>query len=128
MAAIDESVGDPADAGYRRATARLLAVCLDQALHELVDIARLGQVALVQQVAQLGLGQTLVALAGLVMGVPGCLRALRACSFSACSACSRAVCSALPACSCAKSRADSACSRTRPPTGSACSRTAPGRR
>src|SRR6201986_4770614 len=92
--------------GTGERAARLLAVCLDQALHELVDIARLGQVALVQQVAQLGLGQTLVALAGLVMGVPGCLRALRACS-------------------CAKSRADSACSRTRPPTDSACSRTAP---
>jgi hypothetical protein len=30
-------------------------------------------VALVQQVAQLGLGQALVALAGLVMGVPGLL-------------------------------------------------------
>src|SRR5580704_12955161 len=51
----------------------LLAVRLDQALHEFVDGARLGQVALVQQVAQLGLGQALIALAGLVMGVPGLL-------------------------------------------------------
>jgi hypothetical protein len=34
-------------------TAGLLAVGLDQALHELVDVAGLGQVALVQQVAQL---------------------------------------------------------------------------
>src|SRR5271170_4233318 len=49
----------------------LLAVCLDQALHELVDGAGLGQVAVVQLVAQLGLGQALVALAGLVMGVLG---------------------------------------------------------
>src|SRR5580693_5804145 len=55
------------------AAAWLLAVCLDQALHELVDVARLGQVALVQQVAQLGLGQALIAFAGLVMGVPGLL-------------------------------------------------------
>jgi hypothetical protein len=32
-----------------------LAICLDQALDELVGVARLGQVAPVQQVAQLGL-------------------------------------------------------------------------
>src|SRR5580704_5092932 len=51
----------------------LLAVCLDQALHELIDVARLGQVALTKLVAQLGLGQAFVALAGLVMGVPGLL-------------------------------------------------------
>src|SRR5437660_2395765 len=58
---------------WRSGQRGLLAVCFDQALHELVDVARLGQLALVQQVAQLGLGQALVALAGLVMGVPGLL-------------------------------------------------------
>src|SRR5438034_548906 len=51
----------------------LLAVCLDQALGEVVDGARLGQVPLGEPVAQLGLGQALVALAGLVMGLPGLL-------------------------------------------------------
>jgi hypothetical protein len=76
----------------------LLAVCLDQALDELVDVARLGQLPFGQLAAQLGLGQALVALAGPVMSLPG-LPALgeaasRACSFSACSACSRAVRSA----------------------------------
>jgi hypothetical protein len=44
-------------AGYRRLVAGVIAVCLDQALYELVDVAGLGQAALVQQVAQLGLGQ-----------------------------------------------------------------------
>ena len=68
----------PRDPVYRRLSVAerargLLAVCLDQALHEFVDVARLGQVALVQLIAQLGLGQALVALAGLVVGVPGLL-------------------------------------------------------
>jgi hypothetical protein len=43
----------------------LLAVCLDQTLDEFVDVARLRQVAPAQHVAPLGLGQALVALAGL---------------------------------------------------------------
>src|SRR5450631_1740744 len=51
----------------------LLAVSLDQALEELVDVAGLGQVARGELVAQLGLGLALVALAGLVMGLPGLL-------------------------------------------------------
>jgi hypothetical protein len=51
----------------------LLAACLDQPLDELVDVARLGQVPLGELVAQLGLGQALLALAGLVMGLPGLL-------------------------------------------------------
>ena len=45
----------------------LIAVCLDQALGELVHVARLGQAPLGELVAQLGLGQALVALAGLVI-------------------------------------------------------------
>ena len=49
----------------------LLAVCVDQALDELVDVARLGQLPFGQLVAQLGLGEALVALAGLVMSLPG---------------------------------------------------------
>ena len=54
----------------------LPAVCLDQALDELVDGAGLGQVTLVQQVAQLGLGLALVALAGLLVSLPvGCQKA-----------------------------------------------------
>jgi hypothetical protein len=49
----------------------LLVVCLDQALDELVDVARLGQVTPVQLVAQLGLGQALVPLACPLMSLPG---------------------------------------------------------
>src|SRR5690348_4647414 len=49
----------------------LLAVCLDQALDELVDVARLGQLPFGQLVAQLGLGEAFVALAGLVVSLPG---------------------------------------------------------
>ena len=51
----------------------LLAVYLGQALDELVEVARLGQVPFGQLAAQLGLGQVLVALAGLVMSPPGLL-------------------------------------------------------
>jgi hypothetical protein len=43
----------------------LLAVCLYQALDELVDVARLGQLPFGQLAAQLGLDQALVALADL---------------------------------------------------------------
>src|ERR1700733_15627644 len=50
---------------------RLLAVVrLDEPLDELVDVARLGQATLGQQVAELGLGQALVALAGHRLSLP----------------------------------------------------------
>jgi len=52
-------------------TGFLLAVCLDQALDELLDVARLGQLPFGQLVAQLGLGEALVSLASLVMSLPG---------------------------------------------------------
>src|ERR1700760_3244961 len=68
----------PSSAGYRHHrydgwTAVLLAVRLDQALDELVDGAGLGEVALLELVAQLGLGLALVPLAGLVVSAPGLL-------------------------------------------------------
>ena len=104
----------------------LLAVCLDQALDQLVDVARLGQLPSGQPVAQLGLGEALVALAGLVMSLPGLLAlgeaGLASRSFSACSACCGR--SARPTRPChARCRGDSALSRTRLPTDSARSRT-----
>jgi hypothetical protein len=51
----------------------LLAVCLDQAL-VLVGVARLGQVPRGEMVAQLGLGQALVALAALSWACLACSR------------------------------------------------------
>jgi hypothetical protein len=51
----------------------LPAVGLDEALDEFVDVARLGQVPLGQQVAQFGLGQAFVALAGPCVSLPGVL-------------------------------------------------------
>jgi len=51
----------------------LPAVCLDQALDELVDVASLGKVPLGQQVAELGLGQAFVARAGPCVDLPGVL-------------------------------------------------------
>jgi hypothetical protein len=47
-------------------TVSLPVVCLDEALDELVYVAGLGQVPLGQQLAQLGLGQALVTLTGLL--------------------------------------------------------------
>src|ERR1700753_1137126 len=63
----------PSSAGYRHHrcdgwTARLLAVRLDEALDEVVDGAGVGEVALLELVAQLGLGLALVTLAGAVVG------------------------------------------------------------
>src|SRR6266576_1049091 len=51
----------------------LPAFCLDEALDELVDVALLGKVPLGQQVAQFGLGQAFVALAGPCVSLPGVL-------------------------------------------------------
>ena len=51
----------------------LLAVCLGQALDELVDAARLGQLPFGQLAAQLGPWSGPVALTGLVMSLPGLL-------------------------------------------------------
>src|SRR3954471_20509099 len=51
----------------------LLGVVLDEALDELIDGAGLGQAALAGLVGQLVLGQALVALAGLVVGLLGLL-------------------------------------------------------
>src|SRR6266487_3685878 len=62
-----------AGAGVLWVVGALLAVCLDEALDELVDVARLGQVPLGQQVAQLGLGQAFVARAGPCVSLPGVL-------------------------------------------------------
>jgi len=52
----------------------LLAVCLDQAPGELAGVARLGQVPRGEMVAQLGLGQALVALAALSWACLACSR------------------------------------------------------
>src|SRR5260370_42040858 len=60
-----------ASVGLLRVVGRLPAVCLDEALDELVYVALLGQVPLSQQVAQFGLGQAFVALAGLFVSLPG---------------------------------------------------------
>src|SRR5205823_6245519 len=61
--------------GILRVVGALPAVCLDETLDELIDVARLGQIPLGQQVAQLGLGQAVVAAAGPLVSPPG-LRAL----------------------------------------------------
>ena len=49
----------------------LLAVGADQSLDEFFDGAGLGQFTLGEEVGQLGLGQTLVLLPGLLLGLPG---------------------------------------------------------
>jgi hypothetical protein len=95
----------------------LLAVVLDEALEELVDVARLGQVPRGELVAQAGCGQALVALAGLVMGLPGLL-------VLGLSGLTRS-CSALAACTCTTWPTDAGISRATSAADSAWSRTTP---
>ena len=52
----------------QEALEELLAVGADQSLDEVLDVARLRQATLGQLVGQFGLGQSLVRLAGLLLG------------------------------------------------------------